>query len=65
MGVTAGAITDSAMDAAIGAIFALTIAPTGETADATAAADVIAAVTAGAEIIVVINRMGMTFFHTL
>ena len=65
MGATAGAITDSAIDAAIGVISALTIAPTGETAAAAAAADAIAAVTAGAEIIVVINGMGTTFFHTL
>lgn len=66
MGATAGEITDSAMDSEIGAIFALTVAPTEETADATAAAaDAIDAVTAGAKIIVVINGMEMTFFHTL
>ncbi len=58
MDVTVGAITDFAIDAAAGAISVLTIAPIGETADATVVAvDAIAAVTAGAEIIGVINRM--------
>ncbi len=65
MAVTAGAITDFVMDAAAGAISALTIAPTGEIADATAAADAAAAGTADVEIIAVINGMERTFLYTL